>query len=142
MQQFINRIQERRQYQHAPTNTSITPPKYVLKKQIISAYPEALLNDKMVSSFNEIQIKYMTFGVGLKNNHCILIRDLKTVAAKIEKIVQCIETKNIYFIVKEYVIFKNYFNSPCPSRMFNCGIVDDLSVNPKIVPIESILTSL
>lgn len=134
LQQFINRVNERRQYK---TIEHIQQTECNLKNEIC-VYIEPLLENKLVKSFKSINFKHFKMGCGLKNNHCIFKVNSRSGVAKIEKIIQCTETGKIFVIVKEYESFKNYFPSPCPSKMFYCGVVGSLSNTEEIFAIESV----
>lgn len=129
-------MNERTQYM---TENSIHQRPYILKNEICTQN-EPLLENKLIKSYNNIEIKYITFGVGMKHNHCIFKDNSKIGVAKIVKIIQCIISGNVFVIIKEYKSFNNYFSSPCSSKLFYCGFVGNLSDEEKLIPIESIVT--
>lgn len=136
LEQFINRINERRHYMREKT----TQQKSYSLHNDISIQNEPLLNDELIKSYKFIKTKYMTFGITLKNNHCIFKKNSNIGVARIEKIVECVVNGTVFLIIKEYKNFKNYFSSPCSSKMFHCGFVDNVLGEAKLIPVESIIT--
>lgn len=134
LEQFINRINERRLYlKNADISNRETLIPELLQQNCI--YLEPLLNNKVVSSYGRIKIRNFQLGCTRVDNHAVTKDE---VVVKIEKIIQCLETTNIYLIVKRFHSYEEYFNEPCSSKKFSCGIVDVLSDESEILEIDEI----
>lgn len=133
LQQFINRLHESRKLVNYKFEKNFS----LLRET--DTYYEPLLFNGLVKSYEKIKIHSYTLGPGLKNNHCILKNG---VVVRICKIIQCLSTNETYFVFNRYESFENYFSSPCESKMFHCGKVDNLSSINEILPIKEILTKV
>lgn len=134
LQQFINRINELKKH----SNSVAFNRENQLYGELDTYFEPFLLND-MVKSFNRIYINYFDLGPGMKNNHCLLkCGDV----VKITKILLCVKSDDIFFCFRRYAVFKNYFDSPCKSKLFFCGSVDRLSDTCEILPIKEIATKV
>ncbi|CAH0550731.1 unnamed protein product [Brassicogethes aeneus] len=128
LQQFVNRTHELLQFSN-PLKCDVKDT--ILKKHQLT-YNEPLLGNKTVKSYDSVQYKSFTLGIGLKNNHCLIDNEI----FKIVRIIQCTQSNQIFLITNKYSSFESYFNEPCNSKIFGCGTVDNLNELNEIWPIS------
>lgn len=132
LQQFIKRTYERTDYLISEKNHKNK--QMVLTKEG-DTYFENLLNNKLVKSYHHISFDNFSLGIDSRNNHCILHSGE---VVKIIKFIQDLQNKNIFLLFKKYKTFNDFFSSPCKSKLFFCGKVEDLSDSLELTSITNI----
>lgn len=128
LQQFVNRINEYKQF--ASNNEKICTDEHILSGEL----EMTRIENKVVMTYKNVVFKSMFFSITQPNCFCLLDDGfLAQIVCIFKK-----DDRTIYIQYKQFSKLIPYFNTPCSSLEFSCGLISHLNAEINICTLDKI----